>query len=417
MVDRGEKNGKNHRPMVRSRRYWKDGSMIPKSLAVPGWLLEGEISCPYFCRAILSRFALGEDEEIFRECWQNPRCPPRLHYPSPPRGYLGPSARHHQPTTPREVPHFPQPKRNQAALGSRLYSLSMMSSSSSSSSRNAESRKHAMITHVPLTGNLSSCCPLFVDDFSALICASGSLIQSISSKTGELIGSFTGHTALVTCIRSIGTASSPNTPTSVTEDPLHPTKHSIHVISSSIDGMVIVWNKKSFQEVSRVLVHAPVYDIIIPSSSLQGTFLGGSHSSIPADRVGRISVLSSSSQSSSSSGIRPPSSSSSSSSAASADEETQRLTTANNHTNKHNELYLVLGKKQPQPQPQPQPEHNKKDAISSATSTSPSPSKSKSIHAKSPGKGQPQEGGDVSGYQLVCYDPIACKIRYNLSSV
>ena len=294
--------------------------------------------------------------------------------------------------------------------------LSMMSSSSSSSSRNAENRRNA-ITHVPLTGNLSSCCPLFVDDFSALICASGSLIQSISSKTGELIGSFTGHVALVTCIRSIGTASSPNTPTSVTEDPLQTMKHSIHVISSSIDGMVIVWNKKSFQEVSRVLVHAPVYDIIIPSSSLQGTFLGGSHTSqrstigFPADRAGRVSALSSSSQSSNSSGIRPPSSSSSTE----VDEE-QQLTITNIHTNQQNELYLVLGKKPPPP-PQSQPELNKKHSVSTSSSSSPLPSKTSSKIPSNQGHQHQHEGAEFHGYQLVCYDPIACKIRYNLSSV
>ena len=286
----------------------------------------------------------------------------------------------------------------------------MMSSRSSSSSSSSSSRSHrdATITHVPLTGNLSSCCPLFVDDFSALICASGSLIQSISSKTGELIGSFTGHVALVTCIRSIGTVSSPNTLNSVTEDPLQSTKQSIHVVSSSIDGMVIVWNKKSFQEISRVLVHAPVYDIIIPSSSLQGTFLGGSNShanqrlsvGFPADRTGRISALSSSSQSSSSSGIRP-SSSTTTVPEEEVDQPLPTTTTTNTLINKQNELYLVIGKKLPSPP---------------AVTTTSSPLKNSSVKSVV-AKGVPHEGGDYHGYQLVCYDAIACKIRYNLSAV
>lgn len=59
-----------------------------------------------------------------------------------------------------------------------------------------------------------------------------SLIQAISSKTGELIGNFNGHTALISRIVDCPA-------TSAEEEK----KGSANVISTSIDGFLIVWNK------------------------------------------------------------------------------------------------------------------------------------------------------------------------------
>ena len=85
-----------------------------------------------------------------------------------------------------------------------------------------------------VSGNYHECCPLFIERTDYVICASGSIVHAISSKTGELIGSFHGHSASVTSIKVLNVV---NTGKSKSIE-----KNMNYLISSSVDGSVCVWN-------------------------------------------------------------------------------------------------------------------------------------------------------------------------------
>lgn len=103
-----------------------------------------------------------------------------------------------------------------------------------------------------ISGNYHETRPVFVEHRSLLLCAFGSNIQAISVHTGALIGSFSGHAGLVSCIvnpnpcissnRVITTASSSSSALNNTT----PTSHTNHpediIVSASVDGALIVWS-------------------------------------------------------------------------------------------------------------------------------------------------------------------------------
>ena len=141
----------------------------------------------------------------------------------------------------------------------------------------------SLMSNAPVSGNLFECGPLFVDEYSILLCASGyvktlyiqrdelplrssswqfiihhrwyyrSLIQAISSKTGELIGSFSGHSACVTCIKSCPLSFDSK---DGGNEQANIAKASPLVVSTSIDGCIIVWNKVSFSSFLTIFFHA-----------------------------------------------------------------------------------------------------------------------------------------------------------------
>ena len=76
----------------------------------------------------------------------------------------------------------------------------------------------------PLSGNYHECRPLFIEDKELLLCAYGSVIQAISSLTGELVKVFRGHDCVVTCIVSVGN-----------------TGASVSILTASLDGRIILW--------------------------------------------------------------------------------------------------------------------------------------------------------------------------------
>lgn len=101
-----------------------------------------------------------------------------------------------------------------------------------------------------ICGNIYHCKPLLI--YEVVIYAFGSVIQIVSNITGELIGSFKQHTKIVTSIAN--------------------TYDGKKIISSSIDGLIIIWDRDSFSEISRHEISSPVYNIIVPSLSKQRTY-------------------------------------------------------------------------------------------------------------------------------------------------
>ena len=99
----------------------------------------------------------------------------------------------------------------------------------------------AAMAEQQLSGNYFDARPLFVEHRSVLLCAFGSDVQAVSVVTGSLLGTFRGHTGLVSCIvapsqraeSSRAVASSTSLRAKEAED---------IVISSSIDGTIIVWS-------------------------------------------------------------------------------------------------------------------------------------------------------------------------------
>ena len=253
------------------------------------------------------------------------------------------------------------------------------------------------LSHASVTGTLHACKPLFVDDWDAVLVASGSLIQSVSSKTGELMGSFAGHAAMVTCVCGIdlpAASSSSSSSSGVIEDvQLIGAKQSPHVISASADGVLIVWNKKTFVEVSRVaLPQAAIFDILIPETSLMCSFLTGHHGS-----------SSSSSNRSSSSGGGAGSSSSGSGGAG----EGHVLYLVALSDRKEKEGRQEKGKDQDQ-------SNGGSEQPEAQQGSGPSSSSGKK-GAAGRGSDALQSGGDGSSvepsYKLVCFDPVAAKVR------
>jgi NET1-associated nuclear protein 1 (U3 small nucleolar RNA-associated protein 17) len=101
-----------------------------------------------------------------------------------------------------------------------------------------------------ICGNMYHCKPLLIGEL--VIYAFGSVIQIVSNVTGELIGSFKQHTKIVTSITNANDGNK--------------------IISSSIDGLIIIWDRDSFSENSRHEVSSPVYNIIVPSLSKNRTY-------------------------------------------------------------------------------------------------------------------------------------------------
>jgi WD40 repeat protein len=61
-------------------------------------------------------------------------------------------------------------------------------------------------------------------------------VQVVSIKTGELVGTFVGHKAVVTCIKKCNSSDA------------NKVSVSNNVVSASLDGTVIVWNKVNFDQ-------------------------------------------------------------------------------------------------------------------------------------------------------------------------
>lgn len=89
-----------------------------------------------------------------------------------------------------------------------------------------------------ISGNYFECRPLFVEHRSLLLCAFGSHVQAVSTHTGALIGTFSGHAGLVSAIVSsnaVGEAVAQDTegervgPEDV-------------ILSASLDGALILWS-------------------------------------------------------------------------------------------------------------------------------------------------------------------------------
>lgn len=98
-----------------------------------------------------------------------------------------------------------------------------------------------------VTGRYHNCSPILSDNADVLICACGSSIKQLSSKTGELISAFHGHNYPVTCIAV---------------DP----KISSIVYSASIDGTLIRWNKKTNVVDKKWNLNAPIFNILVSYS-------------------------------------------------------------------------------------------------------------------------------------------------------
>jgi len=106
-----------------------------------------------------------------------------------------------------------------------------------------------------ISGNYFDSRPLFVEHRSVLLCAFGSDVQAISIHTGSLVGTFRGHTGLVSCMVN------PNLPSPTSNRVVtnrigagdsaanvRGRQHAaeVHpediVISASLDGAIIVWS-------------------------------------------------------------------------------------------------------------------------------------------------------------------------------
>jgi len=121
------------------------------------------------------------------------------------------------------------------------------------------------LTTSRVSGNYNDCQPLFVDSLRVLLVAYGSVIQSVSVDTGELLGKFTGHARLVSCITA------PYVPSPQAEEQ----QQGGVALSSSLDGVIYVWRIKDFSVVSRLDTNMPVYKVIIPQLAVSGNFLTG----------------------------------------------------------------------------------------------------------------------------------------------
>jgi len=158
-----------------------------------------------------------------------------------------------------------------------------------------------MLVGRAISGSYHEARPVFVEHRSVLLCAFGSQIQAVSVHTGALLGTFAGHTGLVSCmsnpnacaqsqrvVTSGGNASSGGGQVSP-EDV---------VVSASLDGIVLVWNlvrillslrveegclsfiltthppptpsQDTYEELRRLSIGAPVFDLLVPRASASG---------------------------------------------------------------------------------------------------------------------------------------------------
>lgn len=77
-----------------------------------------------------------------------------------------------------------------------------------------------------LTGNYYDCCPVFIEKSELVLTASGSTIHALSSKTGDLIGTFSEHSTPITSMKQI-----------VNKD-----YNVLQILSASLDGTLCLWN-------------------------------------------------------------------------------------------------------------------------------------------------------------------------------
>ncbi len=103
-----------------------------------------------------------------------------------------------------------------------------------------------------------------------------SIIQAVSSKTGELVGTFHGHSGAVSSIRQVNTSAPKSNPFE---------KSDIYVVSSSLDGTLCLWNlvridlqisprlhlifhlyQTTFAALATYKISSPVYDILLLDS-------------------------------------------------------------------------------------------------------------------------------------------------------
>ena len=106
-----------------------------------------------------------------------------------------------------------------------------------------------------ISGSYAGCEPLLLADATnnEVICAKGSVVQIMALNTGALINVFRGHKGVVTGVAVAGSSNS-----------------NVLIVSCSVDGHVIYWDKNTLQEVHHCVVDKPVYRMYIPSNSVQG---------------------------------------------------------------------------------------------------------------------------------------------------
>ena len=116
--------------------------------------------------------------------------------------------------------------------------------------------------HHNVTGNYHNCPPVLNHNAEILFCACGSSIKQISSKTGDLLSSFSEHCNAVSCI---------------VLDRKHGTNGMVY--STSLDGVLIYWNSKTRVVRKTWSLNAPIYNLLVPISKpnelyvVQGKFL------------------------------------------------------------------------------------------------------------------------------------------------
>lgn len=108
---------------------------------------------------------------------------------------------------------------------------------------------------ISISGSYAGCKPLLIADShnNEVICAKGSVIQIIAVATGALINVFRGHKSIVTTVANAGCSNS-----------------NALIVSCSIDGHVIYWDKNTLQEVHHSIVETPIYRMYVPSNAVQG---------------------------------------------------------------------------------------------------------------------------------------------------
>jgi hypothetical protein len=103
----------------------------------------------------------------------------------------------------------------------------------------------AVMAEQQLSGNYFDARPLFVEHRSVLLCAFGSDVQAVSVVTGSLLGTFRGHTGLVSCIVAPSQRAAESSRVQPSSTVWAKEAEDI-VISSSIDGTIIVWSLVRF---------------------------------------------------------------------------------------------------------------------------------------------------------------------------
>eukprot|EP01032_Pedospumella_encystans_P007994 gene7994-9529_t len=94
-----------------------------------------------------------------------------------------------------------------------------------------------------LTGNFYECSPAFVQNSEVILFAAGSIVNAVSSTTGNVVGVFREHHSLITAISVVEGA------------------NDVTVYSASVDGVIYAWNLNTLQVKSSFNVGVPVYDL------------------------------------------------------------------------------------------------------------------------------------------------------------